>query len=193
MSIQPNYLPIESLLNLIDPTARDSCMSMLDDNRFLFENARGSTNNHQTWEGGYIDHITDCINYARHFYNLLSIIGRPLPFTLSDVTLILFLHDLEKPWRIQINSHGIAKNRKGLDTKSAFKEFRENKLIEYGLHLNTMQQNALTYVEGELADYSSKERIMNELAAFCHMIDVWSARGAYNFPKQNDDLWTGAD
>ena len=33
---------------------------------------------------------------------------------------------------------------------------------------------------------------MNELAAFCHKVDSWSARGWYDYPKATGDEWTGA-
>ncbi len=58
--------------------------------------------------------------------------------------------------------------------------------------LSDYQMNALTYVEGELKDYSSKRRVMNELAAFCHHIDNWSAREKFNYPRAEGDEWTGA-
>lgn len=67
----------------------------------------------------------------------------------------MFLHDLEKPWRIEVMEDGTVRNRPGLDTKEAFKKFREDKLEEYGLVLTASQRNGLTYVEGEIKDYSS--------------------------------------
>ena len=191
LNITLDYLSIESLLMLIDSPAREACQRMLADNRALFERTRGSTHNHQTWDGGYIDHITDGLNYARHLYALDSALGRPMPFSLSDALLIWYLHDLEKPWRILVQSSGEAINRPGLDTKEAFKAFREDKLVEYGLELTPSQLNGLTYVEGEGKDYLSTRRVMNELAAFCHKVDVWSARQCYDYPKDNDE-WHGA-
>jgi hypothetical protein len=136
-----------------------------------------------------IDHVTDGMNYARHLYVLEIALGRPIPFTLSDVLLIFFLHDLEKPWRILVDASGNASNKKGLDTKEAFREFREAKLREYGITLTSYQMNALTYVEGEGKD--STRRVMNELAGFCHMIDVWSARVRHDYPKHADE-WIDA-
>ncbi|MCI0542806.1 hypothetical protein L0Y69_03610 [bacterium] len=188
-----DYLPIEELLNLIDQPNGNISKRILVDNRALFEKAWGSRHNHHTWEGGYIDHITDGMNYARHLYMFDAAFGRPMLFSLSDALMIFFLHDLEKPWRILINAQGEASNREGFDTKEEFKRFREEKLAEYGLELSPYQMNGLTYVEGEGKDYSSKRRVMNDLAAFCHNVDVKSARGGwYNHPKESDDEWTGA-
>ena len=113
-------------------------------------------------------------------------------FSLSDVLLIFFLHDLEKPWRILVSEDGGRSNKPGLDTKEAFKQFREDKLAEYGLELTPYLMNALTYVEGELKDYSSKRRVMNELASFCHSVDTWSSRERYDYTRAEGDEWTGA-
>ncbi len=192
LNINLDYLPIEDNLALIDEPARTACLAILRDNRALFERTRGSTHNHQTWDGGYIDHVTDGLNYARHLYELDAALGRGVPFSRSDALLIFFLHDLEKPWRIVVGDDGQARNRAGLDSKEAFKAFREAKLAEYGLVLTAAQRNGLTYVEGELADYSSTHRVMNELAAFCHKVDVWSARQCYDYPKACGDEWEGA-
>lgn len=192
----PDYLPIEGCIAFIDQPFRGMCEKILADNRALFEKTRGSTHNHQTWDGGYIDHITDGMNYTRHLFAFDEAFGRPLPFSLSDALLIFFLHDLEKPWRIQVSESGEAFNKPGLDTKEAFKAFREQKLREYLPNADQLftpyLMNALTYVEGELKDYSSKHRVMNELAAFCHKVDVWSARGWYDYPKAEGDGWSGA-
>lgn len=189
--IELNYSPIEHLLSFIDEPHQRACRSILSDHRIRFERVQGSTHNHQAWEGGYIDHITDGLNFARHLYTFMASFGRPLPFSLSDALLVFFLHDLEKPWRILVTD-GVASNKPGLDTKEAFQKFREQKLAEYGLRLTPYQMNGLTYVEGEHKDYSSTRRVMNELAAFCHMVDNWCARGWYDYPKAIGDEWTGA-
>ncbi len=192
VTLNLNYLLIEQLIDLIDEPNRTICHTILKDNRTLFEQARGSTYNHQTWSGGYIDHVTDGMNYARHLYTFDEAFGRPLSFSMSDALLIFFLHDLEKPWRILVDAEGKASNREGITTKADFKQFREEKLVSYSLILTPNQLNGLTYVEGELADYSSSRRVMNELAAFCHKVDNWSARGWHNYPKVTGDEWVGA-
>lgn len=186
------YFKIEELIDIIDEPNRAACHKILTDNRLLFETVQGSTHNHQTWAGGILDHITDGMNYAYHLYDFDKSFNRPLPFSLSDSLLIFFLHDLEKPWRIEMTADGTVRNRLGLDTKEAFKRFRENKLVEYGITLTEAQLNGLTYVEGELTNYSSTHRVMNELAAFCHKVDVWSARAWYDYPKSINDEWVGA-
>lgn len=190
----PRYFSIKTLIDMIDEPNRTACHKILEENLFLFETVRGSTHNHQTWDGGILDHITDGMNYAYHLYDFDKSFGRPVLFSKSDALLIFFLHDLEKPWRIEVMDDGTVRNRPGLDTKEAFKKFREDKLQEYGMTLTPAQMNGLTYVEGEMKDYSSTRRVMNELAAFCHKVDVHSARIWYDYPKiAGEDEWVGSD
>lgn len=188
----PKYFRMEEALNFIDEPNRTACLKILNENRKLFETIPGSTHNHQTFVGGFYGHIEDCLNYAYYLYDFDASFGRPLPFSKSDALLIMFLHDLEKPWRIEVLDDGTVRNRLGLDTKAAFKEFRERKLSEYNVKLDGNLLNALTYVEGELSDYSSTHRVMNELAAFCHKVDVHSARIWYSYPAEFNDPWVGA-
>lgn len=188
----PKYYTVEENMGRINKPYRKICKRILKDNRKLFETVPGSTHNHQTWPGGYIDHVTDGLNLVRHLYKFFRKFGRKLPFACSDALLVFFIHDLEKPWRIELDADGNAHNRVGLETKEQFKLFREQKLREYGLELTPALQNAFTYIEGEYKDYSSERRVMNELAAFCHLVDTWCARGWYDYPKATGYEWYGA-
>lgn len=100
---------------------------------------------------------------------------RPMPFELHEALLVLFLHDIEKPWKRELQ----------FSNKSARKLFRDQIIQNYGIELTEAQRNALMYVEGEGDDYSSERRTMNELAAFCHMCDVASAR-IWHSNREND-------
>jgi hypothetical protein len=115
-----------------------------------------------------------------------------VPFTLSDALLVLFLHDAEKPFRIRAKSDGEFVNRPEANTKAVFKALRQGLIDHYALPLTEAQLNALTYIEGEGEDYSSQRRAMGPLAAFCHRIDVWSARQYPDHPKAARDEWCGA-
>jgi hypothetical protein len=192
ISLVLDWLPIEANIDRIDEPARSVCHRILVENRPLFELVRGSTHNHQAWPGGYIDHITDGMNYGRHLYAFNAAFGRPLPYTESDLLLAFFIHDLEKPWRIEIGPDGIPRNRAGLQTKTDFQNFRAAKLAEYELVLTPAQENGYMYAEGELHHYMSTRRIMNELAANTHQIDNWCARGWHGYPLDSNDPWTGA-
>lgn len=174
---------------MIDEPNCSVCMRILEENRALFQAVQGSSHNHQAWVGGYFDHIQDAMNIAFVLYKQLDHI-RPLPFSISDVLLVLFLHDIEKPWKYEM-SDGILQIKPELVDKDNQKEFRNRKLKEYGITLTENQENGMKYVEGEYKDYSPRQRAMNPLAALCHLADVISARIWFDYPSL-DDPWKGA-
>ena len=185
------YYSITALVKLIEGAQGDACRRMLMENRTLFETAPGSSHNHQAWPGGYADHVTEIMNIGLRLYETLGSC-RPLPFTLSDVLLVLFLHDIEKPWRFEVAGDGSIRQNEGMRTRAGKAAFREFKLLKYGIDLSPDQRNAFTYVEGEIDHYSSERRVMNPLAAFCHLCDVTSARIWFDRPAESDDEWSGA-
>lgn len=83
--------------------------------------------------------------------------------------------------------------KKGFDTKADAQAFRIKKIKEYGIHLTPDQENGIKYIEGEGNDYTNKRRVMNELAAFCHVCDVSSARIGPDNPFEKNDPWPGAE
>ncbi len=182
------YRTTEQILELIDEPNRSACKRILAENRTLFQTVQGSTHNHQAWPGGYLDHIQEVMNVGCVFYAGLTAL-RPLPFSLSDVLLVLFLHDIEKPWKYEVGPDGCLQHIAALHTKEAQHEFRARKLRKYGIVLTQEQDNGLKYVEGELDDYTNRQRVMGPLAAFCHLADVTSARIWYAYPS---DSWPGA-
>ncbi|MEN9327703.1 MAG: hypothetical protein RI947_511 [Candidatus Parcubacteria bacterium] len=182
------YLSIEELLTFVDPANRAACVRILNENRDQFESVPGSSGKHQAWSGGYLDHITEVMNIAVMQYVLYQSL-RPLPFNLGDALLVLFLHDIEKPWKYVRFNGGYSILPEFVD-KTTQRIFRESKLLEYSVELTAEQVNALRYVEGEHTDYSTDRRVMNELAAFCHICDIASARIWHNHPAE-DDLWSG--
>jgi len=182
------YYDIEQSLKLVAEPHRSACLRILRENRGLFERVQGSTNNHQAWEGGYLDHVQEVLNIGRVLYDGLGSL-RPLTFSLSDALLVLFLHDIEKPWKYRIAADGNLEHIPELRTKDAQHAFRMRKLTEYGIMLTDEQLNGLMYVEGELDDYTNTRRVMGPLAAFCHLADVTSARIWFDYPS---DPWPGA-
>ena len=120
---------------------------------------------------------------------------RSLPFSLSDVLLVVFLHDIEKPWKYEMRSDGQFYHRPGMDTKAEHHEFRMKKLKEYGIVLTKDQLNGMKYVEGELNDYTNRRKMMGPLAALCHLADVTSARIWFDHPikGKDKDPWTNAE
>src|SRR5690606_18504471 len=74
--------------------------------------------------------------------------------------------------------------------KEMSERFKRELLDRYGVTLSPVQANALEFVEGIRDDkYRKDSRAMSELAAMCHMADLWSARGWYNHPLPEDDQW----
>lgn len=185
------YRSIDSLVELIHAPNRMAIRRILADNRELFAKVQGSTHNHQAWPGGYLDHVTEVMNIAIALYMEMDKL-RPLPFTISDILLVMFLHDIEKPWKYEIGPDGHLQHRADMQTKADHQAFRMKKLAEYGVVLTPQQENGLKYAEGELSDYSNRERKMGPLAALAHMCDVASARIWFDFPAVSEDPWTGA-
>lgn len=188
----PSYLPIEALLGLIEEPNRRGCVRFLCENRTLFETVQGSTHNHQNWPGGYMDHVCEVMNTAVLLYPAMAA-ARPLTFSLSDALLALFWHDAEKLERFEFGDDGGLRNKPHLDSKVDHHNHRLTKIIAYGVTLTSEQENAIRYAEGEIGSYTSRQRIMGPLAAFCHMCDVASARIWYEHPLWRNDPWPGAD
>ncbi|HEU5114660.1 MAG TPA: hypothetical protein VFT82_02755 [Candidatus Paceibacterota bacterium] len=192
MKDQPIYHSIEAIiLDRFEPEHRIPCMRILHENHRVIRSAPGSLHNHQAWDGGYCDHVTDGLNLLIVLYESLCRL-RPLPFRLSSALLVYFLHDIEKPWKYESRKEAVPAML--LAKKEDRHEFRMKKIAEYGIKLTDEELNALQYTEGEGKDYSNLHRAMNELAAFCHMADVASARIWHDYPKESGrDEWVGAE
>lgn len=189
---QPHYLSVWELLQLIDDENRQECRNLYRANRNLFLQTQGSTNNHQAWPGGYDDHINEIMNIAKVTYELFDSL-RPLPFTLSDVLLVTFLHDIEKPWKYNTDEGGQKNVKPELVDKAAQHQFRAKIIAQYDIHLTDEHKCALRYAEGEGSEYSSRERMMNELGALVHIADVTSARLWHNHPLIENDPWKNSE
>ena len=185
-----DYLPLHKLVELIDQPNRAACSEFLAKHAEMLKRAKGSNRNHQAWEGGYLDHLTEVMNIAVVLYYQLDSL-RPLPFTISDALLVLFLHDIEKPWKQQDKSLAL-ESGSGVKDDAAIKEFKAKIIGESGFVLTKTHKNAIDYAEGEGLGYTGAKRVQTPLAAFVHMCDVWSARGWYNHPSKLADPWKGA-
>lgn len=185
------YESVDDLVRRIDNPNGAACARILADHRELFATVQGSTHNHQAWRGGYLDHVCEVMNIAVVLYEQLST-KRPLPFTLSDLLLVVFLHDIEKPWKYELGADGQLHHKADMQGKEAHQQFRMKMLASYGIALTAEHENGLKYAEGELADYTNKQRSMGPLAALAHMCDVASARLWFDFPAASGDPWDGA-
>jgi hypothetical protein len=186
----PAYRPIAALLERVDEPYRSAFQRLLEEYRDLLRSARGSTHNHQAWRGGYLDHIREILNLAVVLFGTMSRL-RPLPFSLSDALVVLFVHDLEKPWAYELQEGGWRRKAEFASKESAH-AFRLEKLREVGCVLPEALESAVRFTEGEVGHYSSGARGMGPLAAFCHMCDVASARVWHDHPLEEGDAWPGA-
>ena len=185
------YESVESLVARIDEPNRSACARIVTEHRALFETVQGSTHNHQAWRGGYLDHVSEVMNIANVLYDQLVAL-RPLPFSRSDILLVVFFHDIEKPWKYELGVDGELHHRAEMQGKEVHQKFRIEMLARYGVTLTAEHENGLRYAEGELADYTNKQRRMGPLAAMAHMCDVASARLWFDHPAAVDDPWIGA-
>jgi hypothetical protein len=179
------YLELDELFDLFDDV-NQNYERIYDENWGLFEKSAGSSHNHQAWEGGYMDHLLEVLNIACQQYNWMSR-ARRMPFKLSDALQVLFLHDVEKPWKYatgHVDEHvqdevAARQHYRSLPTKTKEERtaFRDAVIAHYKIALTEDQKNALKYVEGVRdTDYTPGARTMGELAAFCHSCDLLSAR-----------------
>lgn len=186
-------LSLRRLLDFIDEPNRSACIRMYEENEVLFRSAWGSVHNHQAWPGGYHDHLEEAGNFGVHLYNMAESTNRELGFTLSDVQLVLWLHDIEKPWKYWVTPEGIREIIPELQSKDAQHDFRFRKIDEYGIILESKHINGMHYVEGERDyEYSSYERKSWPLAGLCHTADHFSARVFPDYPLEENDPWIGA-
>lgn len=175
------YLQLSELIDKIDSPNKEKIKKIQEENNELFSKSKGSKTKHQAWEGGYIDHVTEVMNIALLIYEPLNSVWRRMNFKISDALLILYLHDIEKPFKQQ-GLFELEKN--GVKNEDKIKEFKKNILQKYEINLTDEQQNALDYVEGEVHDYHPEKRLMGELATFCHVCDILSARMWHDYPKK---------
>ena len=181
----PLYLTLNQWLDRMPEPYRVGFYSLMGLHRDQFIQARGSTRNHQAWPGGYLDHVREVMNIASVLYETMNIL-RPLTFTLSDVQVVLFIHDLEKPWAYE-ELEGVWHRRPGM--KESAHDARLALLAEVGIILPSELERAVFYVEGEGQHYNNTHRGMSPLAAFCHMCDVASARVWHDHPKKTGEAW----
>ncbi len=166
---------ILEFLNKLPEPNRSACIKILADNEQRFLKAPGSQHNHQAWIGGYLGHIYETFVIAQNSHESLSLI-RSLPFSLEDALLVLWLHDLEKPFKyLKPETNFVDDNAKA--------EFVRSMIKQYGIVLTDEHVNALAYIHGEGADYNSHKRTQLPLAAFVHCCDTISARIWFNFPE----------
>src|SRR3989344_2034693 len=123
---KPKHYLLEEAIEIINEPNRTVCKYVLEQEAEIFRTPKGSKTKHQAWPGGYIDHVAETMNLAILLYEFLSSTERPLNFSLSDSLLVMFLHDLEKPFKqIKGIELGLVDST-GEKNSLAIKYFREN-------------------------------------------------------------------
>lgn len=188
------YRTLEDMLAEIPGPNGEASRQIYADYKELFQAAPGSSHNHQAWPGGYQDHITDAMNIVSSLYDTLAATGRSMPFSRADALLVIFLHDLEKPFKFAIDENGNLTDNPDIPDKAARAAKRLEVMAKYHIELDEQQTNAFTYVEGVRdTEYTPSRRTMGELAALCHCADTLSARLWYNYPlPEGEDEWDKA-
>lgn len=179
------YYSFDEFIDMIDEPSRSICRKIYLENKNIFEFAKGSNVKHHYWEGGYLGHLTEVMNIAVRLHGNLDSC-RELPFSLGDVLLILFLHDLEKPWKYG----GDTLRLDEVKSFSSSKDFVRSKISEYGFVLSVDQENALEYTHGEGDDYHPSRLVQSPFGALVSACDNLSARVWPDFPKDKFDPWT---
>lgn len=174
MSFHPRVESLVDYTSAIEEPNREAIRRLLLEEGERIALSPGSTHNHQAWRGGYVDHMIGMIEAAKRLYKSSPV---TLPFTLGDAILVILLHDIEKPWKYVDVPAG---TQRIFHDEVEIKAFAEDIIQRFGFMLSGMHRNALKYAHGEGKDYRPDARVMNELAAFLHICDVWSARIEFN-------------
>ncbi len=160
--------------------------------RDRIETAPGSRGAHQAFPGGYREHMRQTMMIASHLYELAvaSKLFDQLPseeyFSESDALLVMFLHDIEKPFLFGFDEQGDIIMLQPM-TKDDRTQFRSDFIDQFGFELTDTHTNALQFVEGVRdKDYVPGNRADKPLAALCHAADNFSARGFYDYCPVRD-------
>ena len=172
---------LRDLLGALDDPRCATLLKIYDDYQDLFHMTEGSSHNHQAWGGGYADHIAECLRVNEITYDALSQL-RTLPFTKASAAIVLFFHDIEKPFKYgpEDDPRCAVWQNKQADTQKDWEEMKWDILqhfcAEYGLVLSADEQNGLKYTHGEGDDHRKDARVSCPLAAHAHHCDNTSAR-----------------
>lgn len=180
------YKTLEELIDMIEGPLKTKIFYIYQSNHESFLKNTGSQHNHQPWQGGYIDHVVETMNIARLLHQVMMS-KRDLGFKLSDVLIVLFLHDIEKSQPLLIQEQVAF----GLTRGQAKDRIRGRLLQTLGIrdHLSNQHKEAIEHTEGEKDAYVNTKRVMSPLAAFCHMCDVASARIWFDRPDDLVESW----
>jgi hypothetical protein len=155
---------LDNILNELQDPRKEAILAFHKEFRVKIYDSKGSSHNHQNWEGGYASHIADACQIAKVLYVSLTRCFSEVPVSIDSAIIVLYFHDIEKIWKYTDGTF--------IDKI----EWYEKILPERGITFSPEELNALRYTHGEGDDYRKDARVMNELAALCHAADNLSAR-----------------
>lgn len=89
-----------NFINIIDEPNKTGCLRLFKAHKKRIINAPGSKSKHQAYPTGYMVHYVDMMEFAVDLFPLFQKRNSYFPdFTLSDIALVLWFHDKEKPWK----------------------------------------------------------------------------------------------
>lgn len=175
---------IDFINDMQDPR-KDILLKIYHDYKELFHYAKGSNGGHQSWHGGYADHIAECFRINEAYYAALSAIRDP-GFSKNSALIVLFFHDIEKLFKYgPSNNADTSKWTKAFNASSKSWDGIKVDILDelkakYNFSFTAEELNALKYTHGEGKDYTPGKRIASPLAAHVHHCDNTSARIWYD-------------
>jgi len=134
---------------------------------------------HQNWTGGYRDHVRQVIQKAMELYRLLYIDGltkvKPLVgFTMDDVILVAYIHDMDKLFRYQkVNQPRDGREWEYAEVPAYDDSAKITQLCaQHGIILGDNHLEALAMHHGGWS--ANNKRDMSPLAVIIHSADLIS-------------------
>jgi len=164
-----HFKPVEEYLLWV-PGDRGERLRQFHSVNWRFNEARGSSHNHQWWEGGYRDHLTHMLNLAEMMISSMVYQSVPKP-DWGNLVLAIYFHDIEKLFKYAGDGEW-AIGKMDFLTKVLPETFK--------LTLPQEVLDAIKYAHGEGDDYRKDKRVMNPLGAIVHAADILSARWLFD-------------
>lgn len=147
----------------------------------IFHFAKGSNVKHQAWQGGYADHITECLEINEIYYNGLNKKRKLDEFTLEEAAISLFFHDFEKPFKYGPDTDPVCaalqkRNQRREDWEKTKWDMIHECETRFGFTLSDREREAIHLTHGEGDDYSPDRNVATPLSAHIHNCDTASAR-----------------
>lgn len=143
----------------------------------MMKQVPASTKYHHCWEGGLHDHTEEVMAGAYGLYFLYySTVAEHTPFSIDDVIISAFIHDLDKLDKYAKKPDGTFEYNPNLSFSASPIGKTMNILASHGISLTDIQLNALTYAEGGWSQQARTESSskLHPLACLIHMADMAS-------------------